>query len=273
MEANKESYMEKCEKLQNLMDQYSTENVVVAFSGGIDSSLLLKLAVIYGEKHGTRVYAITANTELHPMNDLAIAQKVAAEAGAEHLVLQADELEHADIVNNPKDRCYRCKKYLFTGIMNWAKELPAGIVMDGTNCDDLLVYRPGLRAIKELGVKSPLMEAGFSKAEVRKLAREYKISVAERASAPCLATRFPYGDRLTLENMKRADKGETYLKSFGLYNVRIRVHGEVARIEVHEESMPVIMGHRSEIVVFLKNLGYGYVTLDLEGFRSGSFDK
>lgn len=265
-------FEEKYQKLQEIIEEDTKNDIVIAFSGGVDSSVLLKTAVAHAKKHGTKVYAITANTELHPMNDLAVAKKVAKEMGADHKVLQVNELADADITENPVDRCYRCKKFLFTGIQNMAKELGAAIIYDGTNTDDLKVYRPGLKALEELGVKSPLRLAEFSKEDVRKLAAKEQISVASRPSAPCLATRFPYGTTLTMEDMERVDKGENFLKKYDLYNVRIRVQGDTARIEVDTKYFDKIMENREEIVDYLKGLGYSYIALDLEGFRSGSMD-
>lgn len=265
-------YEEKCKNLHAIIDAYTKADSVVAFSGGADSSLLLKIAVLHAKANGTKVYAVTANTELHPGGDLEISKSVAKEAGAEHIVLQINELENEQIQNNPVDRCYICKKFLFTGIKEKADLLHAEVIMDGTNTDDLLSYRPGLRAIEELGVKSPLKEAGLNKSDVRKLAEEYKVSVADRPSAPCLATRFPYGTKLTMEHMEKVDKGEAYLKTLGLYNVRIRVHENIARIEVDEEYMPKMIEQKNPITAYLKELGYSYIVLDLEGFRSGSMD-
>ena len=265
-------FEEKYQKLQEIIEEDTKNDIVIAFSGGVDSSVLLKTAVAHAKKHGTKVYAITANTELHPMNDLAVAKKVAKEMGADHKVLQINELADADIIENPVDRCYRCKKFLFTGIQNMAKELGAAIIYDGTNTDDLKVYRPGLKALEELGVKSPLRLAEFSKEDVRKLAAKEQISVASRPSAPCLATRFPYDTTLTIEDMERVDKGENFLKKYDLYNVRIRVQGDTARIEVDTKYFDKIMENREEIVDYLKGLGYSYIALDLEGFRSGSMD-
>lgn len=267
-----EQYREKCEELFRIIDEITKENAAVAFSGGVDSSLLLKLACEGAEKHGVSVYAIAAHTELHPSADLEIAKKVAKESGAEFIVLKLQELEEADIVNNPVDRCYRCKKLLFREIKAKAKELGAEVLVEGTNLDDTKVYRPGLKAITELGVRSPLKEAGFTKDEVRKLAAEYGLSVADRPSTPCLATRFPYGDTLSVEKMKKVEQGEAFLKELGLYNVRLRIHGETARIEVDEKDMSRLLENRKEVVEFLKGLGYWYITLDMEGFRSGSMD-
>lgn len=265
-------YEEKCEKLFHILDEITQDNTAVAFSGGVDSSLLLKLACLRAGKQGTSIYAIAAHTELHPSGDLEIAEKVAEESGAAFIVLKLRELEEADIANNPVDRCYRCKKLLFKEIKRKAEELGAKILVEGTNLDDTKVYRPGLKAIEELGVKSPLKEAGFTKEDVRKLAAEYGISVADRPSTPCLATRFPYGAALSVEKMKKVEQGEAFLKELGLYNVRLRIHEETARIEVDEKDMPKLLENRKEVVEFLKGLGYWYITLDLEGFRSGSMD-
>lgn len=265
-------YEEKCEILFRILDKLTKENTAVAFSGGVDSSLLLKLLCIKAKSRGTLVYAIAAHTELHPSGDLEIAKRVAEESGAAFTVLKLQELKEADIVNNPVDRCYRCKKLLFKEIKRKAEELGAKILIEGTNLDDTKVYRPGLKAIEELGIKSPLKDAGFTKKEIRKLAATYDISVADRPSTPCLATRFPYGAVLSLEKMKKVEQGEAFLRELGLYNVRLRVHGETARIEVDEKDMPKLLESRKEVVEFLKGLGYWYITLDMEGFRSGSMD-
>lgn len=265
-------YEEKCETLFRILDKLTKENTAVAFSGGVDSSLLLKLTCLRAKKQGTYVYAIAAHTELHPSGDLEIAKRVAEEAGAAFTVLKLQELKEADIVNNPVDRCYRCKKLLFKEIKRKAEELGAKVLIEGTNLDDTKVYRPGLKAIEELGIKSPLKDAGLTKKEIRKLAAAYDISVADRPSTPCLATRFPYGAVLSLEKMKKVEQGEAFLRELGLYNVRLRVHGETARIEVDEKDMPKLLESRKEVVEFLKGLGYWYITLDMEGFRSGSMD-
>lgn len=265
-------YEEKCENLFRIIDKLTKENTAVAFSGGVDSSLLLKLLCIKAKSRGTLVYAIAAHTELHPSEDLEIAKRVAEESGAAFTVLKLQELKEADIVNNPVDRCYRCKKLLFKEIKRKAEELGAKVLIEGTNLDDTKVYRPGLKAIEELGIKSPLKDAGLTKKEIRKLAEAYDISVADRPSTPCLATRFPYGAVLSLEKMKKVEQGEAFLRELGLYNVRLRVHGETARIEVDEKDMPKLLESRKEVVEFLKGLGYWYITLDMEGFRSGSMD-
>lgn len=267
-----DSYSEKCTMLQQLMQTYAKDNVMVAFSGGVDSSLLLKMAVMYAGGQEIKVYAVTADTELHALQDIQIAKQIAEELGAAHIVLKLRELEQAGIRNNPIDRCYRCKKYLFGRIKEKAEELEAFTVLEGTNADDMLAYRPGIKAVEELGIKSPLREAGFTKEEVRRLAKEYGISTADRPSAPCLATRFPYGESLEKEKLVRVEQGEQFLRSMEFYNVRLRAHGDIARIEVDEKDMDKLLENKKGIINYLKALGWQYITMDLEGFRSGSMD-
>lgn len=268
-----DSYKEKVENLKKEIASYVSDDVVIAFSGGVDSSLLLKTACDVSKAAGQgKVYGILLHTMLHPSGDVRKAREVAQEAGAEFLVLKLDELEAAGIENNPADRCYRCKKYLFGELRKKAEELGIRNILEGTNEDDLHVYRPGIRAVRELGIISPLADAGFSKEEVRRLAKEYGISVSDRPSTPCLATRFPYGSRLSYEDMRRVEKGEEHLKGLGFYNVRLRVHKDIVRIEVDSDDLESLMNFREEITAYLKDLGYTYVTLDLEGFRSGSMD-
>lgn len=266
------TYEEKCSYLQKLMEKYTQENVVVAFSGGVDSSLLLKTACINAVKNGTKVFAVTMHTTLHTMNEIESSKETAGEVGAEHLIISVDELKEAGIENNPVERCYLCKRYLFQKMKDKAESLGVKIILDGTNEDDLHMFRPGLRALKELEIKSPLAESDFSKTDVRKLAEEYGLSVSKKPSTPCLATRFPYGSRLSYEEMKKVEKGEDFLKNLGLYNVRLRVHNDIARIEVDKEDIVKIVVYKEAIISYLKELGYRYITLDLEGFRSGSMD-
>lgn len=266
------TYEEKCSYLQKLMEKDTQENVVVAFSGGVDSSLLLKTACINAVKNGTKVFAVTMHTTLHTMNEIESSKETAGEVGAEHLIISVDELKEAGIENNPVERCYLCKKYLFQKMKDKAESLGVKIILDGTNEDDLHMFRPGLRALKELEIKSPLAESNFSKTDVRKLAEEYGLSVSKKPSTPCLATRFPYGSRLSYEEMKKVEKGEDFLKNLGLYNVRLRVHNDIARIEVDKEDIVKIVVYKEAIISYLKELGYRYITLDLEGFRSGSMD-
>ena len=266
---------EKRQRLLTYMKKCAETDVALAFSGGVDSSLLLKMACDSAAEQGTRVYAVTFQTRLHPPCDLEAAKKIAGELNAEHIVLQVDELEMEEIRNNPENRCYLCKKNLFGHLKKFADGRGVPCLMDGTNEDDLHVYRPGRRALEEFGVESPLARCGVTKEEVRALAAEYGISAAGRPSTPCMATRLPYGSRLSYELLDRIASGEEWLREIlgESANIRLRVHGDVARIETDESGMELLLRRRSETVRKLQNLGFPYITLDLEGFRSGSMDK
>lgn len=267
-----EVYMKKKEQLLHKMAQYAGQDVMVAFSGGVDSSLLLKLAHEAAQKTGKEVYAVTMQIRLHPIREMEEAKRVCEEIGAVHIVIAVDELEEAGIMNNPVERCYLCKKHLFLKMKERASDLGINVILEGTNEDDLHVYRPGIKALRELQIISPLAEAGLTKAEVRKMACEYGISVSSKPATPCLATRFPYGTELTYEKMAQVEKGEAFLKEIGLHNVRVRAHDKLARIEIDESTFGEFLTHKKEITDYLKSLGFVYITLDLEGFRSGSMD-
>ncbi len=265
-------YTEKKKNLRERMSAYADQDVVVAFSGGVDSSLVLKLAVEAAKPKGSKVYAVTVHTRLHPMKDIAVSCRVAAEIGALHEVLSVDEMEIEGIRNNPPERCYLCKKHIFETLLGFAKRVGAAALLEGTNADDLGQYRPGIRALRELGVHSPLAQAGFTKAEVKKLAKELQISVENRPSAPCMATRFPYGERFDYEDIARLDEAEEKIRALGYRNVRLRKHQNIARLEVDAEDLVKISGERESIIAFVREAGFDYVCLDLEGFRSGSMD-
>lgn len=266
------SFFRKKEQLCDKMRQYAAQDVMVALSGGVDSSLLLKLACEAAKTTGKSVYGATMQTKLHPVEEIEAAKKISEEIGAAHIIIAVDEWKEAGIMNNPVDRCYLCKKHLFQKMSERAKALGIHTVLEGTNEDDLHVYRPGIKALRELQITSPLAEVHMTKEEVREFAAECGLSAASKPAVPCLATRFPYGTILTHEKMRQVEKGENYLKSFGFHNVRLRVHGDIARIEVDAEEFSNVVLHGQRIIHHLKELGYGYVTLDLEGFRSGSMD-
>lgn len=262
----------KTEKLESIMDALTDQDLALAFSGGVDSSLLLKMAADRAAKKGTKVWAVTFNSRLHPACDLENARKVAEELGGIHVILEIDELEMEEIRSNPVNRCYLCKRNLFQTLKNFAGEKGVQVLAEGTNEDDLHVYRPGIRAVKELGIRSPLAEAGLTKDEVRRLAAALGISAASRPSTPCMATRLPYGARLDYGILKKIEAGEEILSRMIGGNIRLRLHGQVARIEGDPERFPAILQQSGELVRQLKELGFVYITLDLEGFRSGSMD-
>jgi len=270
---------------ERISEYLQKSSVVVAFSGGADSAFLLKLVCEASEESGRahQVYAVTVRTKLQPDGDLEMAKRTAREMGAVHQVIEFDGLAEAGIENNPVNRCYLCKKGIFRKIKELAEELKADIILEGTNADDLHEYRPGIKALKELNIISPLAECGLTKAEIRKLAQGLGIFAANRPSSPCLATRLPYGTAIDYELLKRIDEGENYLRKAGFYNVRLRVHeagGEegtekkrwLARIEVDEKDLSKLLSIRREAAERIKQLGFLYVTIDLEGFRSGSMD-
>ena len=265
-------YEEKKRALQDYLLKLTKHDVAVAFSGGVDSSLLLHLCCEAAKQNGTKVYAVTMQTELHPQSDLEIARKVASEAGAKHIIIKIDELEEAGIGMNPANRCYLCKLSLFKKIQEEALLLGISNIVEGTNEDDLHVYRPGIQALKELDVISPLAKFNIGKEEVRKMAEEYGISVSGRASTPCMATRCPYGTKLSKDLMQKVAEVEQWLRNKGVYNVRLRVHGNIGRFEVDRKDMPLFLEQWKEIAERTKQIGLDYVTLDLEGFRSGSMD-
>lgn len=265
-------FEDKVERLKARISDLVTEDVMLAFSGGVDSSLLLKLACRAAERTGRQVFAVLFHSRLHPAAEEEAARLIAEEAGAQFRVVRINELLEAGIEDNPKDRCYRCKRYLFQTMKEEAQKLGISRLMEGTNADDLLVYRPGIRAVRELGIQSPLAEAGMTKEEVRKLAFAYGMVVSKKPSVPCLATRFPYGTELTYEAMRKVDEAEQYLKGLGFYNVRVRVYGELIRIEVDLSEIGRLVREKEEVTRRMKELGYRYVTADLEGFRSGSMD-
>ena len=260
------------EMLQARMRELVSEDICLAFSGGVDSSLLLKVAADAAAETGIKVYAVTFDSRLHPSCDLRIARQVAGELGGIHQVMEVDELEQEEIRMNPVNRCYLCKRHLFMTLKKLAGEKGVRRILDGTNEDDMHVYRPGIRALKELGIISPLAELHITKEAVKGMASEYGISVASRPSTPCMATRLPYNTRIDYDVLDRIAQGEAYLRDALPGNVRLRLHGGIARLEVDNEAFARLLDRRADVVRRLKGLGFTYVTLDLEGFRSGSMD-
>ena len=260
------------EMLQARMRELVSEDICLAFSGGVDSSLLLKAAADAAAETGKKVYAVTFDSRLHPSCDLRIARQVAGELGGIHQVMEVDELEQEEIRMNPVNRCYLCKRHLFMTLKKLAGEKGVRRILDGTNEDDMHVYRPGIQALKELGIISPLAELHITKEAVKGMASEYGISVASRPSTPCMATRLPYNTRIDYDVLDRIAQGEAYLRDVLPGNVRLRLHGGIARLEVDNEAFARLLDRRADVVRQLKGLGFTYVALDLEGFRSGSMD-
>jgi pyridinium-3,5-biscarboxylic acid mononucleotide sulfurtransferase len=244
---------------------------VLAYSGGVDSYFLLKAMKL----SGMRFLAVTANSGTMPEKDFQDAVSFAKETGVDHLVIHTDELSNESFVSNPHDRCFYCKEELFRKLRRIAAERGYSHVFDGTNTDDLHDYRPGLKAAALYGVRSPLAESGFSKEDIRGMSRELGLSAWDRPSSPCLSSRFPYGRRITLSGLKQVEKAEEFLRGLGLQELRVRNHGEIARIEVAEKDMQVLLETESRIKITeaLRALGFSFVTLDLEGYISGSLNR
>ncbi|MGC8494005.1 MAG: ATP-dependent sacrificial sulfur transferase LarE [Syntrophobacteraceae bacterium] len=265
-----QNFAGKAAKLQELIAHM--EGVVVAFSGGVDSTLLLRVAA---ETLGNRVLAVTASSETTPAHEMEEARRFASEFGVTHLVIESDELKNPEYVKNPPEKCYICKKGRFSVICAIAKAFELPWVADGSNLDDRGDFRPGMKALSELGVRSPLLEAGFSKADVRALSRELGLSTWDKPPYACLATRIPYGSPITAEKLRQIDAAEDYIRAMSISRqVRVRHYGDTARIELAPEDIPKLLEFEARTLVsaFLKNLGFRFVTLDLEGYRMGSLN-
>jgi len=258
----------KLDSLKRILSEMS--GVVVAFSGGTDSTLLLKVA---HDELGDKALAVTAVSPSLSAEELQSARRMAKKVGAPHLVIDSDELDNPDYAANPPERCYHCKHVLFDELLELAREKCLTHVVDGCNVDDLGDHRPGMRAARELGVRSPLMEAGLTKADIRTLSRKLGLPTWNKPSGACLASRIPYGTAITQERLKQVEDAERFVRSLGISQVRVRLHEDIARIEVDAESMPVLLENRSPIVEELRRLGFSYVTADLEGYRTGSMNE
>ena len=244
---------------------------LLAYSGGVDSSFLMKAMKVAG----TRFLAVTAVSETMPEKDYNHAISFAKYIGAEHLVIHTDELSNESFVSNPPDRCFFCKEELFRKLRVIAQDKNYEHLFDGTNTDDLRDYRPGLKAAALYGVRSPLAESGFSKSDIRSMSRELGLSTWDHPSSPCLSSRFPYGRRITITGLRQVEKAEEYLRELGLREVRVRNHGELARIEVNEKNINTLLEpeNRRKITEALKSMGFCFVALDLEGYISGSMNR
>lgn len=268
-ELNEKKALAGAEKLKGMLRSH--QSAVIAFSGGVDSSLLLSAAVaVMGPK---MVLAVTFNTPLNLQSEIEGAAQLTAALKVEHRVIDIDPCSESEFTANPPERCYICKRLLFGPLVKLAEDEGFKVVLEGSNADDLDDYRPGLRAVKELGARSPLLEAGLGKAEIRFLSRQRDLPTWDKPSAACLASRIPYGEEITGDKLKQVAAAEDFLRSLGLEgNLRVRRHGSLARIEVDEKAFSAVTARHGEIREKLKELGFTYVTLDLCGFRSGSLN-
>lgn len=248
-------------------------SVAIAFSGGVDSTFLLKVA---HDVLGNKVLAITAKSETYPDSELKEAKYLAKLIGVRHQILETKELQNKDFYQNSANRCYFCKKELFSKlkkIFGATEKKKINYVLDASNFDDLKDYRPGRIAAKELGVRSPLAEAGITKKEIRFLSKGLGLPTWEKPSQSCLASRIPYGHEITEKELKKVDKAENFLEQLGLKELRVRNHGEIARIEVPQKSLRFVLKNNKTIAQKFKELGFAYTALDLNGYRMGSLNE
>lgn len=243
---------------------------LVAFSGGVDSSVLAALAY---RALGNKALAVTADAPTLAPGELECAKEVAKEIGINHIVISYDELGEPGFTDNPVDRCYYCKKGLIRELKRIAERHGINTIVEGTNISDLKSHRPGHRAVIEGEVYNPYIEFNVTKEEIREMARELGLSAADKPSMACLSSRFPYGQKITREALKRVGDAEAYLRNNGFKVVRVRDHAGIARIEILPEEMESLLGMRKAVASEFKRLGFTYVTLDLMGFRSGSMDE
>ncbi len=245
-------------------------SALVAFSGGVDSSVLAALAY---RALGDKAVAVTADSQTFAPGELECAKKVANEIGIKHFVVYYNELEEPEFAKNPVDRCYYCKKGLFRELKKIAAQHNIDTIIDGTNISDLKNHRPGYRAVMEEGIYNPFVEFRVTKEEIREMAHALNLSVADKPSMACLSSRFPYGQKITPGALKRVDEAEDYLLRSGFSIVRVRDHAGIARIEIMPDEMHRFLRMREAVASEFKRLGFSYVTLDIIGFRSGSMDE
>ncbi|MDH7597401.1 MAG: ATP-dependent sacrificial sulfur transferase LarE [Methanothrix sp.] len=247
----------------------SRESMLVSFSGGVDSSLL---AAISREVLGERAVAVILDSPLMPRRDIKHAMSVAQRLGMECIAVEHDILHLESVVENSHERCYHCKKSSARVLRSIASSLGIGCVADGVNTTDYSDYRPGIKACDEEGICHPFVDAGISKSDIREIARSLGLDFWNMPSSACLASRIPYGMRINLNTLKRVEQSEDLLKDMGLSQVRVRAHGDLARIEVLQSEIHQVLMQRESIVNELRRLGFVYITLDLEGYRSGSMN-
>ena len=260
-------------KYQALKDYLAElESVAVAFSGGVDSTFLLKVA---NDVLGKNAVAVTARSESFPKCELLEATAYAEELGTDHFIIDSEELDIEGFSHNPKNRCYLCKSELFTKIKEIATLQKLKYVVEGSNTDDDGDYRPGLLAVTELGIKSPLRFAKLSKNEIRELSKELNLPTWNKQSFACLSSRFPYGENITPDRLHMIDQAEQYLLDLGFHQVRVRYHGDLARIETDETGFDVLLdkNNRNKIHDRFKAIGFTYIGLDLKGYRTGSMNE
>jgi uncharacterized protein len=249
----------------------SMGRVAVTFSGGVDSTLLLKVCIdALGREN---VLALTGVSPTYPRAERMEAEAMAADMGARIVMFDSTEMEDKDFVANGRDRCYHCKTRLFRTVRDIARGEGYSLILEGSNADDLNDFRPGRKACLEQDIRSPLLGAGLTKEEIRELSRELGLTTHDKPAQACLSSRIPYGTAITVRRLEEVEQAEAFIKSLGISQVRVRHHGSTARIEVGESDLPFILEERNRIAEELNRIGFAYVALDLRGYRTGSMNE
>ena len=258
-------------KFKQLKDNLKKmQSVAIAYSGGVDSTFLVNVA---HDVLGKNAIAITATSSTYPKRELEQAKKLAKQIGIRHIIINSEETEIDEFSKNPINRCYYCKKELFTKIKQIVNKENINYILDGSNIDDTYDYRPGTKALKRLGIISPLKDVGLTKQEIKELSQSMDLETWDKPAFACLASRFPYGIEITKDRLKQVERAETLLQSLGIKQFRVRYHNEIARIEVSKNDFQLILKHSDNIVKEFKELGFKYITLDIEGYRTGSMNE
>jgi uncharacterized protein len=260
--------MNKLKKLKDILKKM--DSVLVAYSAGVDSTFLLKVA---DDVLGDKILAVTATSPTYPKEELAFAKKITKTLGVKHKIIKTQELEDKRFISNSVNRCYFCKKGLFSKLKDIAKINKLNFVVDASNISDRKDYRPGNIAKEELNIRSPLEEAGFNKEDIRRLSKKLGLITWNKPTLACLASRVPYGSKISLKILERIHRAERFLRQMGFKEVRLRHYNGLCRIEVLRNDILRLINKRGQVVNRLKNLGYKYITLDLEGYRTGSMNE